>query len=100
MMIIAILIYLIDELRYKKLSFIGVVFGMNAIAVYVLSYILAFVFYSLPIANAGLNEHFMNLADHTFFTLKSLSLLYAMLFVSVNFIPAYWLYRKRIYIKL
>lgn len=100
MVLLAMLIYLADELQCKKLTFIGIVFGMNAIAVYVLSDILAVVFYSLPIANAGLNEHFMNLADHSFFTHKSLSLLYAMMFVAINFIPAYWLYRRRIYIKL
>ena len=100
MVLLAILIYLADELQCKKLTFIGIVFGMNAITVYVLSNFLAVVFYSLPIANAGLNEHFMNLADHSFFTQKSLSLLYAMMFVAINFIPAYWLYRRRIYIKL
>lgn len=100
MMMMAILMLLIDKLQYKKLAFIGIVFGVNAITVYVLANLLALLFYSLPIADAGLNEHFVRLADHSFLSHKFLSLLYAMMFIAVNFIPAYWLYRKKIFIKL
>lgn len=100
MMILAILVYLIDILQYTRFARIGIIFGANAITVYVLADILAFLFYSVPFAGAGLNEHFVLLAEHTFFSYKFMSLLYALLFVAVNFLPAYWLYRRQIYIKL
>ncbi len=100
MMILAVMTLLVDKRQYKGIAFIGVVFGVNAIAVYVLADLLALLFYSLPFAGAGLNEHFIGLADHSFLSPEFLSLLYAVMFVSVNFIPAYWLYRKKIYIKL
>ena len=45
--------------------------------------------------------------DHVFFTLRTAgispelaSLVYALLFVIINFIPAWWLYRKKIFIRL
>ncbi|UCH14718.1 MAG: DUF1624 domain-containing protein [Bacteroidales bacterium] len=92
--------YLVDTLKYDKFARIGIVFGANAITVYVLADIFAFIFYHLPFADAGLNEHFVNLADHSFFSHKFLSLVYALLFIGVNFVPAYLLYKKKIFIKL
>ena len=93
-------IHLLDTLKYYKFARIGIVFGANAITVYVLADLFAFLFYHLPFAGAGLNEHFVTLADHSFFSHKFLSLVYALLFIGINFVPAYWLYRKKIYIKL
>ena len=100
MIILSILIFLIDVKPYNSFARFGVVFGANAIAVYVLAGLLAFVFYTIPFAGASLNEHFVGLAEHTFFSYKFMSLLYAMMFVAVNYIPAYWLYSRRIHIRL
>jgi predicted acyltransferase len=100
MVILAAGIHLVDTLKYYKFARIGMVFGANAITVYVLADLFAFVFYHLPVAGAGLNEHFVALADHSFFSYDFLSMIYALLFTGINFIPAYLLYRKKIYIKL
>ncbi len=93
-------IHLIDTLKYYKFARIGIVYGVNAITVYVLADLFAFLFYQLPIAGTGLNEHFVSLADDSFFSHKFLSMVYALLFIGINYAPAYWLYRKKIYIKL
>lgn len=100
MITLAVGIHLVDTLKYNKFARIGIVFGANAITVYVLADIFAFIFYHLPVAGAGLNEHFVNLADNSFFSHKFLSLVYALLFIGINFVPVYLLYRKKIFIKL
>ncbi len=92
--------HIVDTLQYHKFARIGIVFGANAITIYVLADLLAFIFYNLPFAGAGLNEHFIALADHTFFSYKFLSMLYALLFTGINFVPAWWLYSRKIFIKL
>jgi predicted acyltransferase len=93
-------IHLVDTLKYYRFARIGMVFGANAITVYVLADLFAFVFYHLPVSGSGLNEHFVALADHSFFSHKFLSMVYALLFTGINFVPAFLLYRKKIYIKL
>jgi predicted acyltransferase len=92
--------HIVDTLQYHKFARIGIVFGANAITIYVLADLSAFIFYNLPVAGAGLNEHFVALADHTFFSYKFLSMLYALLFTGINFVPAWWLYSRKIFIKL
>ncbi|MBA7530996.1 hypothetical protein ES705_23207 [subsurface metagenome] len=92
--------FLIDTLQYNKTVRIGIVFGANAITVYVLADLLALLFYGLPFGGESLNELFTGMADHSFFPGKFLSLAYALLFIAINFLPAYWLYRKKIFIKL
>lgn len=100
MLILAVLMFLIDDLEYLSPSRFGIVFGSNAITIYVLAYLLSFIFFSLPFAGTSLNEHFIRLSGHSLFSPKFLSLCYALMFVAVNYIPAYWLYKKKIFIKL
>jgi predicted acyltransferase len=100
MEVLATLMFLVDALSRFRFARIGIVFGSNAITLYVLAYLLAYLFYSLPVAGASLNEHLVGLADYTFFSPKFLSLVYAFLFVAVNYIPAYWLFSKKIFIRL
>lgn len=99
-MTLATFIYLIDVLHYKKWVEFGIIYGMNAITVYVLADILGFIFYGLNFMGASLNDHFF-----TFFTSmgvadKFTSMSYGILYVFINFIPAYLLFRKKIFIKL
>jgi predicted acyltransferase len=100
MVTLAAAMHLVDTLKYYKFSRTGIIFGANAITVYVLADILTYPFYHLPFAGAGLSEHFVALADHSFLSHKFLSLVYAIMFIGINFIPAYLLYRKKIYIRL
>jgi len=98
--VLASLLYVVDILQYAKWAQFGVIYGMNAIAVYVLADILALLFYGLPIGGASLNEHFFECCTTWAFQPKVASMLYALLFVGINFVPACFLYRKKIFIKL
>ena len=71
------------------------VFGVNALALYVSSELLA-----ILLGNLGVSEVVYN-AIHTIIPpLKFASLAYALYFVALNFLIGYVLYRKKIYIKL
>jgi predicted acyltransferase len=78
----------------------GVIFGANAIAAYVLADILALLFYVFPIGGDTLNHLGTNALAQTGMDPRLASLLFALFFVCVNFIPVFLLYKKRIFIKL
>lgn len=92
--------YLIDILGMKQFTEAGIIFGANAIAVYFLADIWALFFYGLKIGDASINDHFMKLFSEVGPSLQFWSMIYAILFVLINFIPAYILYRRKIFIKL
>jgi predicted acyltransferase len=98
--LLALLIFLIDVLNYSKVAKIGIVLGANAISIYVLADLLTFVFYGTKFGNDSLNNYFMNGVVSIGGSLKLASFLYALLFISINFVPAWILYRKKIFIKL
>lgn len=79
----------------------GVIYGMNAIAVYVLADLLSPFFYGIKFGGSPLSDRFIYLmSDVLFFTPKFASMCYAILYVFICFVPAYYLYRKKIFIKL
>ena len=92
--------FIVDILGRKRFARIGIVFGANAIAIYVLADLLSLVFYSLKIGGSSLNVHFLNFCTGLSLSAKLASLIFALLFVAINFIPAWLLYRKKIFIKL
>ncbi len=92
--------FLVDGLGHTGGTKFGVIFGANAIAVYVLADIFALGFYRLKFGSFSLNEHVVNGLIGVGVQPELASLLYALLFVGVNFIVAYRLYRKKIFIKL
>jgi predicted acyltransferase len=101
LMTLATMIFLIDIQGYKKWTGFAVIYGSNAITIYVLADFLYIVFYVLKIGGSSLNMHFFNFfSDTAGLAPKFVSMLYALLFVGVNFIPAYLLHRKKIFIKL
>ncbi len=73
----------------------GIVFGANAIAVYVIGDLLGVIFYRLPVGGLPLNEQFQLALTGAGMAPKFVSMLYGLLFVGLNYIPAYWLYKKR-----
>lgn len=97
---VASFIYVIDLHDYKNWAQFGVIYGMNAIAVYVLADVLAIIFYGIPLGVESLNMHFFNAFTSLGVAPKVASMVYGLLYVGVNFIPAYILYRKKIFIKL
>jgi len=99
-MTLASSIYLVDMLQYRKVANFGIIYGSNAITIYVLADIFTLLFYGVKIAGASLNDHFFNLFTSVGLAPKVASMLYALLYVGINFIPAYILYKKKIFIKL
>lgn len=71
------------------------VFGVNALALYVSSELLA-----ILLGNVGFSEMVYNGIHAVIPALKWASLVYALYFVLLNFAIGYILYRKKIYIKL
>jgi predicted acyltransferase len=92
--------YLVDILKYTGGTKPGIVFGANAIAVYFLSDIISPLFYSVPLGSDSLNGHFMHGLVAFGVPSKLSSMLYAILFVVVNYGVALFLYRRKIFIKL
>ncbi|MEQ6121446.1 DUF5009 domain-containing protein [Reichenbachiella sp. MALMAid0571] len=92
--------FLVDMQGHTQGTKPGIIFGANAITVYVLADVFALVFYIMEIGGQGINMHFFDLATGLGMAPKLASMIYALLFVCVNFVPAYVLYKKKIFIKL
>ena len=99
-MLFGALYFLIDIRGNTKGIAPGVIFGANAITAYVLGDLLALLFYIMPIGGDTLNHHAVNALSQTGMDPRLASMFYALFFVCINFIPAYILYKKRIFIKL
>jgi predicted acyltransferase len=99
-MLLGALYFVIDILGRKRGIQPGIIFGANAISVYVMADILAILFYIIPVDGETLNQYFVNGLTEAGIAPSLASLLYALFFVCINFIPAYMLYRKKIFIKL
>jgi len=92
--------FLVDMKGYTYGTKPGIVFGANAITVYVLGDVLSLLFYGLKIGGQSLNMHFFDAFTAIGMAPKLVSMIYAILFVCVLFIPAIIMYRKKIFIKL
>ncbi|MCU0407683.1 MAG: hypothetical protein MUD02_01930, partial [Bacteroidales bacterium] len=100
-MLLASGIFLVDILHLNGwLARFGIIYGSNAITVYVLADILAILFYGTGFGGASLNSHFFNIITSAGIGPKIASMAYGLLFVLINFIPALILYRRKIFIKL
>jgi predicted acyltransferase len=99
-MILGASYYVVDIRRFGRWTRPGVIFGANAIAVYVLADLFALIFYVLPIGGATLNIHLTNALTDIGVLPNLSSCLFALFFVGINFIPAYFLYKKKIFIKV
>jgi predicted acyltransferase len=89
------LIVLIDVMKKESFAKFGVIYGSNAISVYVLSGLAYVFFYS------GLNEWFLNFTnEYLGFSFKFASMIFAISYVLIMFIPALILYKKKVFIKL
>ena len=97
-------IYLIDDLGYKRIVQPLVVFGMNAIAIYMLSELLAIALMSIHWhAAAGTISLQSWLFDHCFAPLASpydAALVWALAFVLLMYVAAYALYRRKWFIRV
>jgi predicted acyltransferase len=92
--------YLIDIVGYTRFTKPGLIFGANAIAVYFLADIWGLLFFRFKFGGFSLNEHFMSAFTNVGPSPEFWGMVYSLLFVGINFIPAFILYRKKIFIKL
>lgn len=99
-LLLGALYFLIDIKGRTKGTIVGIAFGANAITTYFLADVLALLFYRLKFAGLPLNELVVTNLINAGMKPELASLLYALFFVAVNFIPAYILYKKKIFIKL
>ena len=99
-MLLGALYFIVDISGKTKGTKIGIIFGANAISAYVLADVLALLFYISSFGGKTMNQHFMDGFVGAGFEPRLVSMTYAVLFVAINFIPAYILYRKKIFIKL
>lgn len=91
----ALLMYVIDMRQRKNWTTFFHVFGVNALAIYVSSELLAII-----LGHAGVSESVYYFVHALIPSPKLASLGYALYFVLLNFLIGYTLYRKKIYIKL
>ena len=92
--------YIIDIKNHTSWTKPGIIFGANAIAVYFLSDVISYLFYMIPFGGASLNVHFLSGLTSAGVAPKLASMLYAIIFVCINFCIAYFLYKKKIFIRL
>ena len=78
----------------------GIIFGANAIAIYFLADVWALLFYEAKFGGSTLNEKFLTGLTGAGADPRFASLLYALIFVAINYIPAWILYKKKIFIRL
>lgn len=97
----AVLIWIMDMKGFKRWANFGVVFGMNAITAYVLSSILLIPFTSFSMSDGdNLQELFMKSLINTGMIPELASLIWAVLFTGLCFVPVWVLYRKKIFLKI
>jgi predicted acyltransferase len=99
-MALAASMYIIDLKGYTRWIWPGLVFGANAITAYVLAGMLTTVFYTGFGDFPGLNQLRVEGLSGAGLPARLASLLYALLYTGVVFVPVYWLYRKKIFVKL
>ena len=79
---------------------LGRVYGANAITAYVLAGMLTWVFYHDIWWGVSLSRTFMDVVSGIGVSAKFASFMYAIIYMLIIYIPAYILYRKKIFIRL
>lgn len=97
---LAACILIVDVWGYVRWTGLGRVYGANAITTYVLAGMLTWVFYRDSLWGISLSGTFMETITGIGVPDKFASFLYAFIYMLIIYIPAYILYRKKIFIKL
>ena len=99
-LLLVFFIYWVDVKNNAKYFNFAHVFGVNAIFAYTLSGLLITVFYSSKIWGFAFSSLFMEQMTSIGLYSKFSSLLYAVLYLFIIWIPTYILYKRKIFIKL
>ncbi|MDA3929861.1 MAG: DUF5009 domain-containing protein [Prolixibacteraceae bacterium] len=95
----SVFIYVVDLSEREKGTNPGIIFGANAIAAYVLHYLLAYPLGRWQIGKQSIQGYFMDFCS-SFMAIELASLIWAVLFVFLCYLPIWILYRKKIFIKI
>jgi predicted acyltransferase len=101
-MALASLYFIVDVLGHKSWARFAVIFGSNAIAAYIIADILSdllFYKWSGP-GGVSANQVIINIAVKSGLPLEMISLIWAICFCALCFIPVYILYKKKIFLKI
>jgi predicted acyltransferase len=99
-MTLAASMFVVDVLQIKGWTRMGRIFGANAITVYVIAGMIPRLTRNLRIGDHSISSFFMNVFVNLGMPPKLASLLYAISFTLICYIPVYILYKKKIFIKL
>jgi predicted acyltransferase len=100
-MTLAAAIFFIDILGHMTGMKFGIIYGANAITAYALASMLIWPFYRIQwFGDKSLSRHFMETFTGVGFDPRMASLLYALIYVGIVFIPIWILYRRKIFVKL
>ncbi|MDQ8181515.1 heparan-alpha-glucosaminide N-acetyltransferase domain-containing protein [Pelagicoccus sp. SDUM812005] len=97
---LAACLLLVDIQGYRSWAKVGVVFGSNSVVAYALSGMLTLFFYSGTSYWPSLSGIFMESLTSWGIPGKLASLLYALLYVGVLYLPVYWLWKRKVFVKL
>ncbi|MEM6689809.1 MAG: heparan-alpha-glucosaminide N-acetyltransferase domain-containing protein [Planctomycetota bacterium] len=100
-MTLGALVWILDIKQWKAWAYVPRVFGANAITAYVVHGTLGYLF----IINAGsdgasIKGRFMDGLEASGLDRTFVSLLWALLYTAVVFLPVWWMYRKKIFVKI
>ena len=99
-MALAACILVVDILGYVKWTKLGVVYGANAITSYVLAGMLTVVFYNDIFGGYSLNGLWMDGLQAIGLPAKFASFTYAILYMLIIYLPALWMYNRKIFLKV
>jgi predicted acyltransferase len=99
-MCLAAAILVVDVLGYTRGTKLGIVYGANAITSYVLAGMLTVVFYSGIFGGVSLSGLWMDGLTDAGLPPKLASMMYAVIYMLIIYVPAYVLYRKKIFIRV
>lgn len=99
-MTLAACVFIVDVMQIKSWTRVGRIFGANAITIYVIAGVLPSLLEYKLFGDHSLTTAFMEALTGIGFDPKFASLSYALLFTGICYLPAYWLYKKKIFIKL
>ena len=100
-LILATSIWICDLMKYQSWLRIGIIFGSNSIAIYALSQMLVWFMYELSIiGGSSLNDMlYVGMVSLGIYP-KLASFIWALFYTGICFIPANYLYKKKIFLKL
>lgn len=99
--VLGVSVYLIDILDYQNFfTRFCIIFGSNAITVYVLSGVVISALYAIPVGEGNAQNFIYKILFLSWLNPYNASLLFAICYTLLCFIPVWIMYQKRIFVKV